>query len=198
MSELEELRARLISVVREDGYERRSEPFRLSSGGTSHDYVDGKRAVATSERLRLLGEVVHGICREEGVEFEAVGGMTMGADPIALAVVMTAPAGKDVSWFSVRKEPKGHGTGQSVEGPPLRTGTKVLLVDDVVTTGRSITKALDAIEPRSVEVVLAVPLVDRGDLAGAELAHRGVRCHPVMTYEDLGIDPVEAVESFQR
>ncbi len=190
MSELEKLREQIVDIVARDGYERRSEPFHLSSGGTSHDYVDGKRAVARTDRLRLLGNVIHGICSEEGVEFDAVGGMTMGADPIALAVVMTATDARPISWFSVRKEAKDHGTRQSVEGPPLRPGTRVLLVDDVVTTGRSILKALDAIEPSSVEVVFATTLVDRGESTADEMARRGVRYRPVVTYRDLGIEPV--------
>lgn len=194
-TELEKMRTSLISVVLRDGYERRDEPFHLSSGGMSHDYVDGKRAVATTERLKLLGHVIHGICVEEGVSFEAVGGMTMGADPIALSVVMTAPEGDEKSWFSVRKEPKGHGTGQSIEGPRLAAGTKVLLVDDVVTTGRSITRALEAIASRSVEVTFAVALVDRGEQAAAELARFGVGYRPVMTYRDLGIEPVVPADS---
>ena len=190
MSELEDLRKQIVDIVARDGYERRSEPFHLSSGGTSQDYVDGKRAVATTDRLLLLGSVIHGICAEEGVEFDAVGGMTMGADPIALAVVMTAPDSQPKTWFSVRKEAKDHGTRQSVEGPPLRAGTKVLLVDDVVTTGRSIIKALEAVEPRSVEITFAVALVDRGESTSAEMARRGVRYRPVVTYKDLGIEPV--------
>jgi orotate phosphoribosyltransferase len=194
-TELEKMRTTLISLVLREGYERREEPFKLSSGGTSHDYVDGKRAIATTERLRLLGHVIHGICVEEGVQFDAVGGMTMGADPIAMAVVMSAPEGEDKSWFSVRKEAKGHGTGQAVEGRRLTEGTKVLLVDDVVTTGRSITRALEAIKSKSVDVTFAVALVDRGDQAARELERFGVGYRPVMTYRDLGIEPVEPAES---
>jgi orotate phosphoribosyltransferase len=190
VNELEEMRKQIIEIVARDGYERRSEPFNLSSGGTSHDYVDGKRAVATTDRLHLLGRLIHGICEEEGVEFDAVGGMTMGADPIALAVVTSAEDGHPKSWFSVRKETKDHGTRQSIEGPPLRPGTRVLLVDDVVTTGRSITKALEAIEPRAVQIVFATTLVDRGESTAVEMARRGVRYRPVMTYKDLAIDPV--------
>jgi orotate phosphoribosyltransferase len=194
-TELERMRTNLISIVLRDGYERRSEPFQLSSGGVSHDYVDGKRAVATTERLKLLGRVIQGICVEEGASFEAVGGMTMGADPIAMSVVMTAPEGQEKSWFSVRKEPKGHGTGQAIEGPRLRPGTKVLLVDDVVTTGRSITRALEAIAPCGVEVTFAIALVDRGDQTARELDRFGVGFRPVMNYRDLGIEPIEAAGS---
>ncbi len=195
MSELEDMRKQIVDIVARDGYERRPEAFHLSSGGTSHDYVDGKRAVATTDRLHLLGRVIHGICAEEGVEFDAVGGMTMGADPIALSVVMTASDAQPKTWFSVRKEAKGHGTRQSIEGPPLSPGTRVLLVDDVVTTGRSILKALEAIEPRSVEIAFATALVDRGESTATEMARLGVRYRPVVTYKDLGIDPVVPVSA---
>jgi orotate phosphoribosyltransferase len=118
MSELEDLRKQIVDIVARDGYERRSEPFHLSSGGTSHDYVDGKRAVATTDRLRLLGTVIHGICEEEGVEFDAVGGMTMGADPIALAVVMTAPDAQPKAWRDHRSALGRRSCWSTMSSPP--------------------------------------------------------------------------------
>ncbi|HWC10306.1 MAG TPA: phosphoribosyltransferase family protein, partial [Acidimicrobiales bacterium] len=93
-------------------------------------------------------------------------------------------------WFSVRKEAKGHGRRRAVEGAELRAGVAVLLVEDVVTTGRSMLQALDAVEATGATVVLAVTLLDRGDVAGRSLAERDVSYAPLATYRDLGIDPV--------
>lgn len=183
---LSELRSQVRDLISRYGHERRDEPFKLSSAGWSYDYVDGKRAIARGARLRLVGEAITELARSQGVGFEAVGGMTMGADPIALAVAIEA----NVEWFSVRKEPKRHGKQKRIEGAELAPGTPVLLVDDVTTTGRSILESLTAVEETGAAVVLASPLVDRGELTREEFERRGIRYAPLLTYKDLGIDPV--------
>ena len=181
-----DLRREVLDVVRRLGYVRREEAFQLSSGGWSHDYVDGKRALAGGAELRLAAEAVVATAAERGIGFDAVGGLTMGADPLAHAVAVVSGA----RWFSVRKETKDHGRQRAVEGSELGNGVSVLLVEDVVTTGRSVLQALDAVEATGATVVLAVTLLDRGDLAARALAGRGVAYAPLATYRDLGIDPV--------
>ena len=188
------LRREVVTVIRERGWVRRAEAFRLSSGDWSHDYVDGKRALAGGAELRLAGEAVVAQAAALGVEFEAVGGLTMGADPLAHAVAVVSGA----RWFAVRKESKQHGRGQLIEGAELAPGTSVLLVEDVVTTGRSMLQALDAIEASGARAVLAVTLLDRGDTAGTAVGARGVRYAPLATYRDLGIDPVGGAASAER
>lgn len=185
---LTELQDSIVALVAEWGYERRDEAFTLSAGHVTHDYIDGKRAIAQTSRLRLVAQAFLELAKEEGVEFDAVGGLTMGADPIALAIAVGSD--RDTYWFSVRKEPKEHGKQQLIEGGPLLPGTRVLLVDDVVTTGRSIIQALDAIQASGAEVVMASALVDRGEGTSRVLDERGIRYRPMMTYQDLGIEPV--------
>ncbi len=180
------LRGRVLDVVRRLGYVRRAEAFQLSSGGWSHDYVDGKRALAGGAELRLAAEAVVATAAERGIAFDAVGGLTMGADPLAHAVAVVSGA----KWFSVRKEAKGHGRQRAVEGAELGPGMSVLVVEDVVTTGRSILQALDAVEGTGATAVLAVTVLDRGDVAARALGDRGVAYAPLATYADLGIDPV--------
>jgi orotate phosphoribosyltransferase len=180
------LRREVLDVVRRLGYVRREEAFQLSSGGWSHDYVDGKRALAGGAELRLAAEAVVATAAERGIAFDAVGGLTMGADPLAHAVAVVSGA----MWFSVRKEAKGHGRQRAVEGAELGPGVSVLLVEDVVTTGRSMLAALDAVEATGATVVLAVTLLDRGDSAGPALGGRGVTYAPLATYDDLGIPPI--------
>ncbi len=183
MSELSEA---VVRLVLERGHERRDEAFELSAGLTSRDYVDAKRAMAGGAELRTVAEAVVEVAADAGVAFDAVGGLTMGSDPIAHAVAVVA----DTRWFTVRKQSKQHGKQQRIEGAQLTASTRVLLVEDVVTTGGSIVQALDAVEATGAEVVLAVTLVDRGDFAAPELERRGVPYRPLATYRDLGIDPV--------
>jgi orotate phosphoribosyltransferase len=180
-----ELRDAVVALVARWGYDRRAEPFELSSAGKSRDYIDGKRAIAKGNRLHLVGQAIVAVAENAGVTFSAVGGLTMGADPIAIAVSMVC----DVNWFSVRKEAKRHGKQKRIEGAELRPGTRVLLVDDVATTGRSMLDALDALDDLQVEVVLAVPMIDRGDVARGRIEGRGIKYEPVITYRDLGIEP---------
>ena len=181
-----DLRRRVLEVVRAQGYVRREQAFQLSSGAWSHDYVDGKRALAGGAELRLAAEAVVAQAEERGIAFDAVGGLTMGADPLGHAVAVVSGA----RWFSVRKEAKAHGRQKLIEGAELGPSTSVVVVEDVVTTGRSVLQALDAIEAAGARAVLAVTLLDRGDAAGRALAERNVSYAPLATYRDLGIDPI--------
>ncbi|MBX7448679.1 orotate phosphoribosyltransferase [Mycolicibacterium sp. 3033] len=178
-----------FELIRTRGHERREEPFRLASGQLSHDYIDGKFAVDTGERLSVVSRAVADLAAAQGIEFDAVGGLTMGADPLAHGVAMVT--GK--AWFSVRKEQKSRGREQWIEGTRLQSGDRVLLVDDVISTGGSTELALERIEPLGVVVTGVIPMVDRGDIAAGRFAKRGIPFHALVSYRDLGIDPVKDV-----
>lgn len=178
-----------FDLIRTRGHERREEPFKLASGQLSYDYIDGKYAVDTGERLTIVSKAVADLAAANGIEFDAVGGLTMGADPLAHGVAMVT--GK--AWFSVRKEQKQRGREQWVEGTRLEPGTRVLLVDDVISTGGSTELALERIAPLGVVVTGVIPMVDRGDVAAARFARRNVPFHALVTYRDLGIEPVADV-----
>jgi orotate phosphoribosyltransferase len=176
-------RTALVDLVREFGYERREQPFQLTSGGWSHDYVDGKHAVATGQALRVASQAIIERIREP---FDAVGGPTMGADALAHGVALLSGA----SWFSVRKEPKGHGRGAWVEGARLAAGDRVLVVEDVVSTGRSLLKAVERIRELGVVVIAATALLDRSPSAAERFEAAGVAWVPLLTWEDVGIEPI--------
>jgi orotate phosphoribosyltransferase len=182
------LRRQLRDVVVERGYERRAEPFRLSSGGESHDYVDMRRAVARGDALGLAARAVTASLDEAGYDFDVIGGMTMGADPVAHAVALVTGKG----WFSVRKAAKEHGTGRRTEGSVLAAGVRVVVFEDTVSTGRSLIEALDVVESTEAEIVACCTLLDRGAQLAGLLAERGLgdRYLPLLTYVDLGIDPI--------
>lgn len=173
----------LAELVRATGYERREEPFQLTSGGWSHDYVDGKYAVATGRALRMASEAA---IEAVGEPFDSVGGPTMGADALAHGISLVSGS----SWFSVRKEPKGHGRGAWVEGARLDSGQRVLIVEDVVSTGGSLLKAVDRVKDLGVEVIAATALLDRSPGVATRFEDAGIRWVPLLTWADLGIEPL--------
>ncbi|HSS11110.1 MAG TPA: phosphoribosyltransferase family protein [Acidimicrobiales bacterium] len=177
------VRLELAGLVKQYGYERREEAFRLTSGGLSHDYVDGKHAVARGDALKLASQAVIDVV---GEPFDAVGGPTMGADALAHGVALLSGSG----WFSVRKEPKGHGRHSWVEGTRLAEGDRVVFVEDVVSTGASLLRAVDRVLALGVVPVAAVTLLDRSAAPGRRFAERGIRYLPLLTSADIGIDPL--------
>lgn len=179
--------ARLLQIVRDPSVlQRLPEPIQLASGHWSQDFIDGKHAVDDPEDLDLVGEAMFAAAREANVEFDAVGGLVLGAVPFTFAVAAAARC----KWFLIRKEPKGRGTNLWVEGARIEPGMRVMVVDDVVTTGGSIRDAYERIQGEGGDVVFATTLVDRSDTATDFFAEVGVPYTPMLTYRDLGIDPI--------
>ena len=178
-----QVRTCLAELVQRSGYEHRDQPFQLTSGGWSHDYIDGKHAVASGTALRQVSEAV---IAAVGDDFDAVGGPTMGADALAHGVALLSGA----SWFSVRKEPKGHGRQAWVEGARLEPGQRVVVLDDVVSTGASLLRATERLADLGVAIVAATALVDRSPSVGARFAAAGIAWLPLLTWVDLGIAPI--------
>jgi orotate phosphoribosyltransferase len=138
----------------------------LTSGATAAYYVDAKRAILRPAGFRALGELVAE--RARAWDATAVGGTTMGADPIACAALA---GGADVKAFFVRKETKAHGLQRRVEGPPLDAEDRCMVVEDVVTTGGSTLLALDALREAGHEVVGVVSVLDRLAGGAARIEH---------------------------
>jgi len=176
-------RAALAELVRTYGYEYRDPPFELTSGGLSHDYVDGKHAIATGAGLRQASQAV---LDAVGDSFDAVGGPTMGADALAHGVALLSGS----AWFSVRKEPKGHGRGAWVEGARLAEGDRVIVVEDVVSTGASLLRAVERIRELGVEVMAATALLDRSPTVAERFEAAGIVWLPLLTWNDLDIEPL--------
>jgi orotate phosphoribosyltransferase len=148
---------------------RRGE-FVLASGKTSNVYCDARVTTCRAEAMPLVGRLFLAKFAERGWRPDAVGGLTLGADPIVLAVAhQSAIAGAPLNAFLVRKEAKGHGTRKQIEGLLEGEASRVVIVDDVCTTGDSTIRAIQAAREAGLEVLGAVCLVDREEGARAAI-----------------------------
>jgi orotate phosphoribosyltransferase len=136
--------------------------FQLSSGSTSDYYIDCRATTLDAHGAQLVGEVFLAEIREQGWEADAIGGLTIGADPIVVAVAVSSGT---IHGFLVRKAEKQHGTGQRIEGFREK-GAPVVIVDDVCTTGSSTVQAIEAAREYGFEVVGVMCLVERQDAHG--------------------------------
>jgi orotate phosphoribosyltransferase len=177
-------RERFLAILREKCYERKK--VILSSGRESDFYIDCKQATLDAEGAVLTGRLLCGMLEEGGMP-EAVGGITLGADPIVTAVSLTSALRENpIPAFIIRKEPKKHGTSQWVEGMKnLRPGMRVAIVEDVVTTGASTLRAIERAEGAGLVVSRVLCLVDRNEGGAEFLAGKGYRLEPMFRKEDV-------------
>ena len=162
----------------------------LTSGKKASYYVDAKRAILRQPAFGAVGELVAATARELGAR--AVGGMTMGADPIASAA-LAGTGGDELLAFFVRKERKEHGLQRWVEGPLLEPATPVLIVEDVVTTGGSTVQAIERCREEGLEIVGTVAVLDRLAGGGEAIAAAGGSTYrPLATIDDVYPDRPEA------
>lgn len=160
-AQFERQRHRLLELLKSLSYERRE--VTLASGLKSDFYIDCKQTVLGAEGHFLVGSLFQRWVTLAAPSVEAVGGLTMGADPLASAIAtMSYLAGRPLTAFYVRKEPKGHGTGQWIEGAKgLRPGMPVAIIEDVITTGGSAAKAIARAREFGLQVAAVLALVDR-------------------------------------
>jgi orotate phosphoribosyltransferase len=153
-------RDRLLELLRTRAYAQRE--VTLSSGLKSNFYIDCKQVSLDAEGACLIGELFHAAITELAPSAVAVGGLTLGADPLATATSMIAwQRQRPLGAFIVRKEPKGHGTNQWIESAGLAAGAPVVVVEDVVTTGAATLKAIERATEVGLRVLYAVAIVDR-------------------------------------
>ena len=135
--------------------------FTLTSGKVSKYYIDARLTTMSPEGLSLIGSLGLAVLKQSGWQMDAIGGLTLGADPISYAISYASAASSNpLRAFTVRKETKTHGTGKTIEGP-FREGDRVAVVEDVITTGGSALKAIEAVRAENGTVVGVLALVDR-------------------------------------
>jgi len=162
--------------------------FTLASGKTASYYRDGKQVTLHPDGARLVAEGILDLLAS-GPMPAAIGGMSIGADPITAAVVtMSAVRSTPLLGFMVRKESKGHGTNQYIEGP-VQPGDQVVIVEDVVTTGGSSFQAIQRAEAFGLKVVRVIAIIDRMEGGAQAFAARGYPFASLLCIEDFGIAP---------
>ncbi|MDA3804561.1 MULTISPECIES: orotate phosphoribosyltransferase [unclassified Clavibacter] len=177
-------RQQLIAHIKEDAVFHGD--FTLTSGKKATYYVDLRRVSLDHRVAPLIGQVMLDLIAEVP-DVAAVGGLTMGADPIAAAILhQGAAVGRGYDAFVVRKEPKDHGRGRQVEGPDLQ-GKRVIVVEDTSTTGGSPLKAIEALEKVGAEIAAVAVVVDRSTDARAVIEAAGHRYLYAIGLEDLGL-----------
>ena len=149
--------------------------FTLSSGATSDFYFDGRQVTLDPRAMAAIGRLVHQQTSDsDGIT--AVGGPTLGADPLATAVALIGALEFDRTWhaFLVRAEAKKYGAGKQIEGPALGPASRVLLIEDTVTSGGSVLRAAEAVRETGAVIVRAIALLDREEGAAAAFAAAGI------------------------
>ena len=178
-------KARLKAILLEKSY--RQGKFKLSSGKESDFYIDGKQTTLSAEGGYLTGKLLFELIRQSGQKIDAVGGMTLGADPIVTAVSVVSFLEKHpIPAFIVRKESKKHGTEAYLEGQQnIPAGATVALVEDVVTTGGTLIKVIDRVEAQGYKVGLIVTIIDREEGGAEALAAKGYQLKALFTRTSL-------------
>jgi len=157
---MSDLKLRLIEIVLEKSFQYRDNPpFTLASGKQSNYYFNCKPTTMDPEGMNLIGKVLFGMLQDAPIT--AAGGLTLGADPIANALsVISFQEGKPIKSFTVRKETKDHGTKSKIEGT-LKQGERIVVLDDVITTGGSTITAIEAVREAGLEIDRVIAFIDR-------------------------------------
>jgi orotate phosphoribosyltransferase len=176
-------RERLVALLLERSF--RVGDFVLSSGASSRFYIDCRTTTTHAEGQAVVGRLGLAALREAGLRPDAVGGLTLGADPVAYSIAHASwIAGDPVHAFTVRKEPKAHGTGKRVEGC-FQSGDRVVVVEDVITTGGSALKAIEAVEAEGGQVLAVLSLVDREEGGREAIEAHGYPVHALVGVGEL-------------
>lgn len=166
-------------------YSVRKGTFVLASGKSSNFYVDARLTTMSPDGMLVIGSVGMDAITAKGWTPDAIGGLTMGADPVTFAISHTsAIQHRPIRAFSVRKEAKTHGTGNRIEGP-FKKGDRVVVIEDVITTGKSALQAIDAIEEAGGIVIGVLAVVDRKDGGHDAILARGYPVIALTTIDQL-------------
>lgn len=181
---IDNARKELLQTLIERSFQYNEKPvFKLTSGKTSNYYINCKATTLNSASMLLIGHLFYD--RIKQFDVDAVGGLTHGADPIAFATAMvSAMQGSNIQAFVIRKEAKSHGLMKLIEGN-VSEGDKVVIVDDVVTTGGSTIQAIDKAREHKLEIVRAIALVDRQEGGRENIEKKDVIFESLFTRDEL-------------
>ena len=181
-AKLQRLKAELLQILKKEAFFK--EKIVLSSGKTSDYYIDGRIVTLSPEGAYLTAAVILELVKDEDIQ--AIGGPTLGADPIVGAIASLSFINKcPINTFIVRKSPKSHGKMRQIEGPTLKKGSKVILIDDVATTGKSLVEAIKLLGREQIEVKKAIVLIDRQEGARENLDKENCPLISIFKTEDF-------------
>jgi len=181
---LSSLKKRLFNLLEREALKRGS--FILSSGKASSYYLDGRVITLSPEGAYLVASIILELVK--GKKIDAIGGPTLGADPILGAIACLSHINRTpIKTFIVRKAVKEHGRQRQIEGPELKENSRVILVDDVATTGKALVEAKEALDKISATIESAIVIVDRNEGAKENLAKAGIKLESVFTIKDFGL-----------
>lgn len=173
---------KLLALLKKEAFKKGR--FVLSSGKVSSYYLDGRIITLTPEGVYLTASIILEMLKNKDID--AIGGPTLGADPIVGAIAVLSHIQKiPLKTFIVRKDAKKHGTQRKIEGPALKKNSKVILVDDVATTGNSLVEAKQALQDLGIEVNEAIVIVDRCEGARENLVKKGLKLKSIFKIEEL-------------
>ncbi len=180
---IKKARKELHALIKRDAY--REGTFQLSSGLTSSYYIDCRKVTLSSNGAYLTAYLILEAMKNKKID--AIGGPTIGADPIvgAVSVLSLVKYKNSLKAFLVRRFAKSHGTKRQIEGPALKRGSRVIVVDDVATSGGSLLEAIAALRKRGLKVAMVIVIVDRGEGAKARLRSVGCPMHSIFTIDDF-------------
>ncbi len=178
------MKNRLIDLIIKKAFKYSDEPiFKLVSGKMSNYYFNCKAVTLHPEGMYLIGNIIFDII--SGLNIQGIGGLTLGADPIANAVAYTSfLKNKPIEAFVVRKTPKTHGTMLWIEGN-ISSGDNVVIVDDVITTGQSTIKAIEKANEAGFDIKKVIALIDRQEGGREAIESIGYELHPIITKDEI-------------
>jgi orotate phosphoribosyltransferase len=181
IKKIEDLKERLLKILKEKAVIHKE--VKLSSGKVSNYYIDGKLITLSPEGLYIVSKIIFEMIKDENID--AIGGLTIGADPIVSGVsLLSFIEKKPIYAFIVRSSQKDHGMGKLIEGN-IQKGWNVAIVDDVVTTGSSLLKSIEAVENYGANVKKVICIVDREEGAKEAVENKGYKLHAIFTKKDI-------------
>ncbi len=179
---IEEARSKLLGILKKEAFTKGK--FILSSGKESSFYLDARIVTLSAPGAYLTGRIILDMVKNDHID--AIGGPTLGADPMVGAVAsLSYQAENPIPTFIIRKTPKAHGKGQQVEGPALKEGSSVVIIDDVATTGKAFVESIEVLQKMNVKIVKAICVIDRGEGAKEALAKFNVPMESIFTIDQF-------------
>lgn len=175
-------KSKLFDILKKEAFSRGK--FILSSGKESDFYLDARLVTLSPAGAYLTGKVMLDMVKDD--HLDAIGGPTLGADPMVGAIgSLSYQAGKPIDTFIIRKQPKAHGKQQQVEGPLLKEGACVAIIDDVATTGKAFVESIEVLQKMNIRIKKAVCIIDRGEGAREALAKYDVPLESIFTISEF-------------